>query len=93
MNSETKKKLLNMVNTGDYFLWLTEWKPKDGQYILVYTTDKGVSKGLPKGLVERHMVRVGGSRKFAKFDTSSGSAYKSGRFLVKSDSINKLLNR
>lgn len=92
MNFETKKRLLDMVNSGDYFLWLTEWKPKDGQQLLVYTTDQGVAKGLPKGLIETRMVKVGGPRKWAKFDRSSGAAYKSGRFIVKSDSISKLLN-
>lgn len=92
MNSDTKKRLVDMVNTGDYFLWLTEWKPRDGQYLLMYTSDQGVAKGLPRGLIESHMVRPGGSRRFVKFNTSSGAAYKSGRFLVKNNSISKILN-
>ena len=91
MNSDTKKRFVDMVNTGDYFLWLTEWKPRDGQYLLMYTSDQGVAKGLPRRLVESRMVRPGGPRTLVKFDTSSGIAYKSGRFIVKSDSINKLL--
>ena len=82
-----------MVNSGDYFLWLTEWKPRGGQYLLVYPTDQGIDKGLPKGLLESRLVRAGGPRKWAKFDTSSGVAYKSGRFTVQSGSISKILNK
>jgi hypothetical protein len=91
MNSDTKKRLVDMVSTGDYFLWLTEWKPRDGQYLLMYTSDQGVAKGLPRRLVESRMVRPGGPPKWAKFNKSGGVMYKSGRFTIQNSSISKLL--
>jgi hypothetical protein len=90
-----KRNLLSKAQSGKYYLYLTEYDNKKGQYIIVFPTNKGLEEGvtfrrnfypvrLPK------IPRPG--MKNERFDRSSGTAYKEGRFFRINDSMAKVLN-
>lgn len=90
LSDNNKKKILNMIKSGNYYLWLFEWTPTKGQDLVLFPTNKGLKNGV-KFEPKYYPVRHPNPMKGIKIDKRSGSAYKSGRFLVINNSVKKVL--
>lgn len=89
LSNAQKKNLLSKAKSGDYYLWMTNWDPKTGQHIMVWPTNKGLSKGIT---YFKNVYQVRSPKeKVSNVNKRSGRAYKSGRFFTITNSMSKVL--
>lgn len=89
LTSQQKKNILNKAKSGDYYVWLSEWKPRKGQHLLVFPTNKGLAKGMR---FFRNFYPVLTASDPPPSNKRSGNAYKQGRFFTIKNSVAKVLN-
>ena len=96
LTNAQKKNLLQKAKSGNYYVILTNYDDKKGQYIILFPTDKGLSNGLSFFRSVYHVrppaIPLPPSVKKSPFNKVGGSAYKNGRFFVINNSIAKVLS-
>lgn len=94
MTNTQKKNLLQKAKSGNYYVRLTDYDNKKGQYIIIFPTDKGLANGITffrnvYPVRPPAIPRPGGVKE--KFDKRGGAAYKSGRFFTINKTVAKVL--
>ena len=77
-----KREILKKARSGDYYIVLTKWSPKHGQHILIWPTNKGLSKNIT---YHKNIYQVySPTDKLTNNQKKSGKAYKtnSGMFII-----------
>ena len=102
LTNSQRASIVKKARSGNYYVVLTEYDNKKGQHILIFPTNKGLSKGIPFGRnfypvrlpkIPRPPVKRGRFyvQSEPSFDRRRGAAYKEGRFFVTNNSIRKVL--
>lgn len=89
LTSRQRKNILNKAKSGNYYVWLSDWKPKNGQHILVFPTNKGLATGMK---FFRNFYPVLSANDPPPSNKRGGNAYKQGRFFTIKNSLAKVLN-
>jgi len=89
LTTQQKHNLLKKAKSGDYYVWLSEWKPGKGQHIVVFPTNKGLSRGMG---VFRNFYPVLTPRDSPPSNKRGGNAYKEGRFFTIKNSLARVLD-
>ena len=85
ISDEMKKKIYKKIESGNYYVWLTEYTKKSGQHIIIYPSDKllKTNKNFKKEIIPvrlPYIPKPGKKQNNVKFDKRSGSGIKKGRF-------------
>ena len=94
LTNAQKRNLITKAKSGDYYVRLTNYNNKKGQYILVFPTNRGLAKGISffknfYPVIPPNIPRP--NRKVQTFDKRGGAAYKEGRFFRIDNTVAKVL--
>lgn len=97
LTEEIKKDILKKIKSGKYNAWLTEYKKKYGQHIILAPSDKAmkVKKELKKEIIPVRLPDIPRPGKKTRmnetFDKRGGIGKKQGRFVTINDPLMKVL--
>lgn len=89
LTSAQKKNLYKKAKSGYYYVRLTNWNPKSGQYIVVFPTNKALKEGRLRFF--KNFYPVVGRTDPPPKNKRGGAAYKQGRFFMINKSVEDLL--